>query len=174
MNIASFNWVDYLIVSIIVFSILISLVRGFVREAVSLAIWAAAILLAMHFSESVSAAIKDQIASDQIRFIVAFAVIFIAILVVGIFVNAFISALVSKTGMGAVDRLAGMVFGCLRGVLIVGAILAFINGGVVVKSHAIKKSQLAYEFKPLTSWIKDFMPQKVAELNSWLDTSKHT
>ena len=168
MDISQFNWVDYLIVGIIAFSVLISLVRGFVREAISLAIWLAATLIAMHFASAVSDSMRNQIAAENIRYIVSFIAIFVVVLVAGIFVNAFISALVSKTGMGAVDRLIGIIFGFLRGVLVVGTILVFINNGGIVNSEAMHSSQLAPEFKPLTAWLSDFMPQKVSQFGKWL------
>ncbi len=41
--------IDYIIVGIIVFSIIVSLLRGFVREVMSLASWIVAFLIASNF-----------------------------------------------------------------------------------------------------------------------------
>jgi membrane protein required for colicin V production len=174
MDFSQLNWFDYLIIGIVTFSVLISLVRGFVREAVSLCIWTAAALLAMHFATDASAAMRDQIAADNMRYAIAFAVIFIAVLVLGIFINAFISALVSKTGMGAVDRLVGVIFGFLRGVLVVGVMMVFVTRGGVFSSSVVKSSELSPEFKPLVAWLTDFMPQQVSKFDKWLDVDKYS
>ena len=41
--------IDYIIIGIIVFSIIVSLLRGFVREVMSLASWIVAFFIASHF-----------------------------------------------------------------------------------------------------------------------------
>jgi membrane protein required for colicin V production len=174
MDMSQLNWVDYIIIGMISFSVLISLVRGFVREAISLLIWTAAVVLAIHFAGDASEVMRAQIATDNIRYGVAFAIIFIAVLVIGVFINAFISALVSKTGMGALDRLVGVVFGFLRGVLVVGVLLLFVAHGGIANGDAVKHSQLTPEFKPLVSWLADLMPQKVSEFSKWLDVKQYS
>ena len=102
----SLNWVDYSILGIIVFSIIISFFRGFSREAVSLVVWVLGIMVALKFADPTSIFFKTWIASPTLRYIIAFATLFLIIFIVGILLNAAIHALVKKAGLSKVVLVA--------------------------------------------------------------------
>ncbi len=120
------NTIDLIIIGVVALSALISLVRGFVKEALSLVIWFGAFFIASQYYEKLAVYFTN-IEDDLIRNGAAIAALFIATLIVGAIVNYAIGQLVSKTGLSGTDRVLGVVFGMVRGVLIVAAVLFFID-----------------------------------------------
>ena len=78
--------IDYIIVGIIVFSIIVSLLRGFVREVMSLASWIVAFLITSNFYMYL-AGLLTSIESLYIRNGTAIAILFVLSLIVGAIVN---------------------------------------------------------------------------------------
>ena len=126
------NWADWTIVGILVVSSLISLKRGFVREALSLANWVLAFIIAMTFHEQLASLLDERITVPSVRLMTAFGVLFAATLIVGAMVNYLIAELVRMTGLSGTDRMLGMIFGLLRGFIIIMAILIFLPGLVPI------------------------------------------
>ncbi|CAH0990359.1 Colicin V production protein [Sinobacterium norvegicum] len=117
------NVADWIIVAVIVISCVISLWRGFVKEALSLVVWALAFFVAMTFAEGMNTFLSDSIATASLRQITSFGILFVLTLIVGSMVNFLVGELVKMTGLSGTDRLLGTVFGAMRGVILVLAVL---------------------------------------------------
>jgi len=123
----SLNVFDWILVAIIAVSSVFGLLRGFVKELLSLASWVAAFFVARLFSFKLSSFMMDWIDQPQFRVIAAFAILFAATLVVGALINNVFSRLVSATGLTGTDRLFGMVFGIVRGGLLVVVMVSLLS-----------------------------------------------
>jgi len=160
------NWFDFAILGIIALSTLISLVRGFAKEAISLAVWFAALFVASQFYPDVTIYLT-RISDELLRNGVAIAILFIASLIVGALINYIFSQLVKVTGLSGTDRALGAVFGALRGILIVSALLFFLDT-FTSSANSVwwQQSILIPEFSVIIEWFFQFMKGSSSFLTS--------
>lgn len=118
-------WIDWVIIALITVSTLISLKRGFIKEALSLITWVGAFIIARTFHPQMQSLLEGTVETPLVRLVAAFAILFFATLIVGAIINNLIGHLVRATGLSATDRVLGMGFGLLRGLVVVIVAIAF-------------------------------------------------
>ena len=150
------NWADWAIVAIVGLSVLIGLVRGLVREAMSLVVWVVAFIAASMFYLQGGDWFSTLIPTPSLRYITAWVTIFVGVLITGAIVNFLLGQLVRTTGLGGTDRLLGMVFGTLRGCIVVLALLILVPGVVPVSEDPWwHQSLLIPHFLRFENWAVD-------------------
>ncbi|MDX1599387.1 MAG: CvpA family protein [Marinobacter sp.] len=118
-------WIDWVIIALISVSTLISLKRGFVKEALSLVTWVGAFIIARTFHPQMQSLLESTVETPLVRLVAAFAILFFGTLIIGAIINNMIGHLVRATGLSATDRVLGMGFGLLRGLVVVIVGIAF-------------------------------------------------
>ncbi|WP_370978869.1 CvpA family protein [Agaribacterium sp. ZY112] len=149
------NWADWVILAILVVSSLLSLKRGFIKEALSLVNWAAAFVVAVTFRGVMADLLSTWVEAPSLREILAFASLFVATLIVGALISNVLSELVRITGLSSTDRTIGMVFGLLRGFVLVMAILLLVPNFVPIDEDGWwKESVIIPELLKLEDWCR--------------------
>ncbi|MDA1118036.1 MAG: CvpA family protein [Proteobacteria bacterium] len=116
------TWLDYLVLTIILASILWGVWKGLVHEVISVAAWVLAFLGANLFAGPLGDMLPEALPTPEIRVLVAFVLVFIAILAVCTLLGRMLSKLVKVAGLGDLDRSLGGVFGLARALMIALAI----------------------------------------------------
>lgn len=153
------SWVDIVIIGLIAVSSLISVFRGFVKEALSLTTWALAFVLAMTYAQTLAQHLPPSLSDPMLRAAVGFAVIFIGILVLGGVLGILAGMLVQKTGLSGTDRSLGVVFGFVRGVLVVGVVVLLAGVTSLPQEPWWQESFLMDHFVRLALWMRGFLPE---------------
>jgi membrane protein required for colicin V production len=163
-------WVDWAILIIIGISAGISLLRGFVREALSLAGWIIAFFIAKSFYQELSELLTSYINTPSLRYGAAWAALFLVTLTVTGLLNYLLGQLVVNAGLSGMDRIMGMVFGALRGVLVVSlAIIALRAFTPVEQDPWWKRSQIIPHVEILGNWFYDHFKDAVPSVQTQLD-----
>ncbi|MFU2097696.1 CvpA family protein [Mannheimia haemolytica] len=166
--------VDLIVIGIIAFSVLISLWRGFTNEALSLLGWVIAFLVASSFYPYLSGYLTQINSvylqnSEFLRNGIAAAILFILTLIVCGVINGLLGKVIDLSGMSITDRILGGAFGALRGILIVSAILFFLDTFTQASQTELWKSSLLIpHFDFIVKW---FFEQLQAN-SSFLNTTK--
>jgi membrane protein required for colicin V production len=117
------NWLDYLLIMLLVLSMLQSFRRGFAREFIGLCAAIAAIVLGMWFYATAGTLVRPWINSDRAASFIGFFLVVFAVLLVGALLGSLTRRFVKAVGLSFFDRLLGASFGLVRGALIAIALL---------------------------------------------------
>ena len=114
---------DVLIVLVLLGSTLIGALRGFIREAVSLVFWIVAIWASWKYGVLVQPHLGGLLAYPNVAPWVARVIVLTLVLLVGWLVGMLLSYFTRSVGLGMVDRVIGLLFGLVRGIVLVGLLV---------------------------------------------------
>jgi membrane protein required for colicin V production len=156
-------WIDYAIIALIVISAVIGLFRGLVKEAFSLGIWVLAIWVGLNFSREFSGFLESMISLPSARMTASFAVLFFLTLIIGSLISYLLSALIEKTGLTGSDRFAGMIFGLVRGVVVVALMIMLAGVTPLPQDPWWKESTLIPPMQSVAEWLSQHVPSGMAD-----------
>ncbi len=116
-------YIDIAILAIVLVSLSIGLARGFIREVLSLFSWLAALWIAWSGALIGAGYLENHITQQPFRVVIAFAGIFLVSLILFSIVSHLLYRLLAVAGISGLDRSLGLLFGLLRGVVIVALLI---------------------------------------------------
>jgi membrane protein required for colicin V production len=126
------NWLDIVLLLVLVGSVATSFSTGLTREVVGLLSIVAALVLAIWFYGTAGSFLQPYVSSPGVSNFCGFLLVFFGVLILGAIVGRVLGRLMKVSGLSFVDRLLGAGFGAVRGLLVsvalVLALLAFTPG----------------------------------------------
>lgn len=162
-----FTIIDAAAAGVIVLSAILAYSRGFVREAMAIAGWIAAAFAAFLFAAAAQPLIRELPMigdflgdSCELSIIAAFAAVFaVALLLVSLFTPLF-SGAIRNSPLDGLDRVAGFLFGAVRGVLLVAvAMLVYDRVAAVEAVPMVEQSRTAAIFSRSEDELDEMVPE---------------
>lgn len=157
------NWADYAIVGILALSVLIGLWRGFVSEVLALGVWIAAVWVAWMFGDQVAGLFENSVSLPSARMVLGYGICFIGVLILGALLRFVMHKLVEGTGLSGSDRMFGMVFGLVRGVLVIVVGVMLLGFTPFPRDPWWHQSQLLPSFRSAAEWMSQRLPDKLEQ-----------
>jgi membrane protein required for colicin V production len=152
--------VDVLILVVLLGSTVIGALRGFVREAVSVVFWILAVWGAWQFGPVIVPHLSGLLADPSIAPWVGRLVILVLILLIGWVAGMLLSYFTRSIGLGPLDRVIGVLFGIVRGMVLVGLMII---GGELLHMNQEEwwnRSKLVPYGETVGDWLRAMVGEK--------------
>lgn len=161
MEALGLNLADWFILIVLVASGVISFTRGFTKELLSLFLWLAAFIAAISLEYLATPKINEFIGNQEISKIISYIVVFIIFIFLGGIIIKFISKLIKWSGASGFDRFLGILFGLVRGLIVLFVIFLLLPSG-------LKTTNLINNSK-ITPIIQKYAPEIEAYFRNLID-----
>jgi membrane protein required for colicin V production len=153
---------DIAVIVIIVLSALLGWWRGFMYELFSLIGWILAYVVARTFSAQVVPYVPEAVGAQNMRSALAFATLFIVSLIVGAIVAWLMAKLAKFAGLGGVDGKFGMLFGALRGALVVLALVWLGGLTTMPQKPWWRDAWSSKSLQQAAQFAREYLPENIA------------
>ena len=161
MEALGLNIADWFILIVLIASGIISFARGFTKEFLSLFLWLAAFIAAISLEYLATPKINEFIGNAEISKIISYIVVFVIFIFIGGMIIKFISKLIKWSGASGFDRFLGVMFGLIRGSIVLFVIFLLLPSG-------IKTTDLINNSK-ITPIIQKYAPEIEAYFRELID-----
>ena len=161
MEALGLNLADWFILIVLIASGVISFTRGFTKELLSLFLWLAAFIAAISLEYLATPKINEFIGNQEISKIISYIVVFVIFIFLGGIIIKFISKLIKWSGASGFDRFLGILFGLVRGLIVLFVIFLLLPSG-------LKTTNLINNSK-ITPIIQKYAPEIEAYFRNLID-----
>lgn len=160
-SINSINIFDLSFSIIIILSAIIALFRGAVVEILSLSTWFIAFWATHKFATYLNPYVPNIIENKLLRSGVIYLLLFILIAILITILKKLLSGLIKNIGLTGLDRLLGLLFGTIRGLLICAIIIIIIKVFDLNNTDTWPKARIHDVIQPVVNWIIDVIDHHV-------------
>ncbi len=153
---------DYAVIAVIGLSTLLSLWRGAVQQLFSLAGWLLAFAVANHFAPLVQDWVPASAGGETVRYLIAVIGVFLGTLLLILLAGRLLAGALRGLGLGVADRMLGVLFGFLRGVLLVLLGVALAGMTPLPQTLVWRDAASSAWFVAAVEWARPSLPQAFA------------
>jgi membrane protein required for colicin V production len=154
------NWIDAVIVVILILAVINGFINGLVKEVASLAALILGIWGAIKFSTFTAAKLYDFFdMTGKYVGLIAFIITFMAIVVVIHFIGILADKLINAVALGFINRILGIGFGLLKTVLILSVVFVILNT-IDSKKPFLPKDKIQHSifYNPISDIVPSIFP----------------
>lgn len=155
------TWFDFAVMAILLVSLTLGVWRGLVYEVLSLAGWPIAFVLSRLYAGEIAPLMP--LMQETMRLALAYAVVFIAALIVWGMLAWLFSRLMKAVGLGWLDRMMGALFGALRGVLVILALVWLAGLTSIPEQPFWRGAQTSRAVENVALLTKAWLPDSIAQ-----------
>jgi membrane protein required for colicin V production len=156
-------WIDYVIIGLVFIAFITGFLRGFSLEFFSLVFWLLAIGVGLSFSREFSVFLESIISNPLPKIAASFLLLFLITLIVGSLIRMLLGESIKKTTLTFTDRLGGMIFGALHGMVVVVVLVMLAGLTALPDDLWWQESKLLPSFQTCVIWSRDHIPSGLAE-----------
>ncbi len=173
-------WIDFTLIGLVFICVVIGLLRGVIKEVFSLSFWILASAVSLRFSPefcrigslriatlppSLAGAgfLESAISHPSARMVASFAALFVITLSLGGLIGFLSNVLIEKTGLTFMGRFGGMVFGAVRGMVVVSVVVILAGFTPLPKDSWWTESTVIPPFQLLAVWLRDHISSGLME-----------
>jgi len=167
---ASFNIFDLIVLATIGISALFSFFRGFVREFLSLGAWVGASIITLYAFPTVAGWLEPHVKDGNALIVSGIAGVgtfMVALIIISMFTSLLMKLMKSGADIGLLDNALGLVFGVLRGLLLVA--IGYIMAEIVMPKDGfddnIASAMTAPYVKKTADLLKDIAPDYLNDID---------
>ena len=160
-NIEMLNALDILLIGILSLSLIWGLFRGLVREVLALTSWVLAGWITWRYGVAMGDYLMAWLNSERLSYFAGLGVVFIGSLVVFTLISRVAYKQFRISGLTAMNRVLGAIFGIARGVVVSTLLLFGAQFSPATEADWYRDSELVPYFAPLLDFTDDVVSQQL-------------
>jgi membrane protein required for colicin V production len=157
------NWIDFSIIALIFSPLISGFLRGFNMAFFNLISWLLATLISLFFCLEFSVFLSSTINDQKPKTIASFFALFLITLIISRIIRMLFGETIKKANIRLTERLSGMIFGGLHGLLIITLLVMLAGLSNLPNEPWWMESKLLPPYQLTAIWLNNHIPSGLAE-----------